>query len=93
MVDSPALVREWRELIDRNQNTLALGAVDPKDGLYRDKEGKVIQSAGGTTCELYSALFLRVRMGLIVLLAGPKALWKGVTGTIARVRGVGGTGG
>ncbi|RDX54088.1 hypothetical protein OH76DRAFT_1062134 [Lentinus brumalis] len=74
MVDSPQLCHEWLEAINRNQNTLVNGKVDEKDGLYRDKEGNVIQSAGGTD-------------------TGPKALFKGIKGTIDRVRGVGGTGG
>ncbi len=51
MVDSPQLCHEWLEAINRNQNTLVNGKVDDKDGLYRDKEGNVIQSAGGTDSE------------------------------------------
>lgn len=47
MVDSPQLCAEWRAALEHNQNTGALGAVD-EDGLWRDREGNVVQSSGGT---------------------------------------------
>jgi hypothetical protein len=49
MVDSPQICKEWYEGINHNQNTFQHGLLDEKDGLYRDKQGQVIQSAGGTS--------------------------------------------
>ncbi|EIN06967.1 hypothetical protein PUNSTDRAFT_135667 [Punctularia strigosozonata HHB-11173 SS5] len=48
MVDSPQICKEWYEGINHNQNTRQDGLLDEKDGLYRDKEGQVVQSAAGT---------------------------------------------
>ncbi|KJZ75342.1 hypothetical protein HIM_05268 [Hirsutella minnesotensis 3608] len=39
MVDSPAICAQWREGIERNQNTKLFGRVGD-DGVWRDKEGK-----------------------------------------------------
>jgi hypothetical protein len=36
------LAREIRDGIDSNQNTLFYGAVDSKDGVWRDGDGKVL---------------------------------------------------
>jgi len=47
MVDSPEMCAEWRAGIDNNQNTAIFGRLDDKDGLWRDKEGNVIDSSGG----------------------------------------------
>ena len=46
MVDSPQLVREWHEGINRNQNTLKYGLVSSEDGVWRSKEGEIVQSSG-----------------------------------------------
>jgi hypothetical protein len=40
LIDSPLLAGEIRRAIDANQNTKFYGLVDPKDGIWRDKEGK-----------------------------------------------------
>ncbi|GFZ43593.1 hypothetical protein JCM24511_01313 [Saitozyma sp. JCM 24511] len=40
LIDSPLLAGEIRSAIDANQNTKFYGLVDPKDGIWRDKEGK-----------------------------------------------------
>ncbi|KZT52557.1 hypothetical protein CALCODRAFT_520622 [Calocera cornea HHB12733] len=39
MVDSPAIVKEWIDGLNTNQNTLAFGLVDD-DGIWRYKEGE-----------------------------------------------------
>lgn len=40
LLDSPLIAKEWREAIDANQNTKYYGLVDPKDGVWRDKNGQ-----------------------------------------------------
>ncbi|KAI0685630.1 hypothetical protein BC835DRAFT_1383153 [Cytidiella melzeri] len=47
MIDSPQHARELAAALNHNQNTGLLGSVD-EDGFWRDKEGKVVQSSGGT---------------------------------------------
>ena len=47
MVDSAQLAREWLIALNINQNTGQYGAVD-EDGFWRDKDGNVVQSSGGT---------------------------------------------
>jgi hypothetical protein len=46
MVDSPALVDEWVKGINVNQNTAEFGQVDPTDGVWRDKDGNVVEATG-----------------------------------------------
>ena len=46
MVDSKDLSGEWYKGINANQNTLLYGKIDPKDGIWRDKEGNEIQASG-----------------------------------------------
>ncbi len=46
LVDSPQLAREWYEGINANQNTRKYGLVSNKDGVWRDKEGKAVESSG-----------------------------------------------
>jgi hypothetical protein len=40
MVDSPSIVQEWINALHANQNTHIYGGVDPKDGIWKDKDGK-----------------------------------------------------
>ncbi|KAI0801970.1 hypothetical protein BC629DRAFT_1591626 [Irpex lacteus] len=47
MVDSPQLARDWLTALNINQNTAQYGPVD-EDGFWRDKDGKIVQSSGGT---------------------------------------------
>ncbi|KAF8573891.1 hypothetical protein K439DRAFT_1373981, partial [Ramaria rubella] len=47
MVDSREMCAEWRAGIDNNQNTALYGRVDDKDGLWRDKDGTVLEGKGG----------------------------------------------
>ncbi|THG97953.1 hypothetical protein EW026_g4144 [Hermanssonia centrifuga] len=46
MVDSPKLCAEWMAALNNNQNTAMLGPIG-EDGLWRDKDGNVVQSSGG----------------------------------------------
>jgi len=46
LIDSPQLAREWYEGINANQNTRKYGLVSNKDGVWRDKEGKAVESSG-----------------------------------------------
>ncbi|WVQ85655.1 hypothetical protein IAT38_007821 [Cryptococcus sp. DSM 104549] len=43
LLDSPLIARTWRAAIDANQNTLYYGKVDPKDGIWRDQDGKELE--------------------------------------------------
>ncbi|THG96576.1 hypothetical protein EW145_g7754 [Phellinidium pouzarii] len=56
LVDSPALVAEWRAGIDANQNTRAHGLVDPADGVWRAPDGRVVESSGTKTSGLFGSL-------------------------------------
>lgn len=47
MVDSTALVADWRAAIENNQNTAIHGTIDDRDGLYHDKQGNAIESSAG----------------------------------------------
>lgn len=47
LVDSGELCREWLAALDRSQNTRLFGAVDEKDGVWRDAEGREIRGAMG----------------------------------------------
>jgi len=42
MIDSPLICGEWRDAIDANQNSKYYGLVEGKDGVWKDKEGKVL---------------------------------------------------
>ena len=55
MVDSAQLCAEWVDALNHNQRSGELGAVD-EDGLWRDKEGNVVQSSGGYGACLQSTL-------------------------------------
>lgn len=46
MVDSQQLCSEWLAALNHNQNSGTLGPVG-EDGLWRDKDGNVVQSSGG----------------------------------------------
>ncbi len=46
LIDSSQLAREWYEGINANQNTRKYGLVSNKDGVWRDKEGKAVESSG-----------------------------------------------
>ncbi|TDL14124.1 hypothetical protein BD410DRAFT_797330 [Rickenella mellea] len=46
MIDSPDIVRAMVSGINANQNTSIYGAVGKEDGIWRDKEGNVVQSSG-----------------------------------------------
>ncbi|KAF8312473.1 hypothetical protein DL93DRAFT_2059854 [Clavulina sp. PMI_390] len=47
MVDSPTIMKEWRDGLDANQNTLKYGRVQ-LDGIWRDADGNPLKDAGGT---------------------------------------------
>jgi len=46
MVDSPELVSAWLRGLDANQNTRLYGRVSDRDGVWRSKDGEVIQASG-----------------------------------------------
>jgi hypothetical protein len=46
MIDSPELVRAWLDGLDTNQNTRLYGRVSDRDGVWRSKDGEVIQASG-----------------------------------------------
>lgn len=46
MIDSKQLVAEWIKGINANQNTYRYGRVDSKDGVWRDKDGNVVEASG-----------------------------------------------
>ena len=46
MVDSAELCAEWMAALNHNQNSGTIGHVDD-DGMWRDKDGNVVQSSGG----------------------------------------------
>jgi hypothetical protein len=47
MIDSAELAHDWMTALNVNQNTAQFGSVD-EDGFWRDKDGNVVQSSGGT---------------------------------------------
>ncbi|KAI9847238.1 MAG: hypothetical protein M1838_000974 [Thelocarpon superellum] len=47
MIDSPSICASWIQALRRNQNTHLYGALDPKDGMWRDHEGKEAEGAIG----------------------------------------------
>ncbi|KAI0200028.1 phospholipase D/nuclease [Astrocystis sublimbata] len=49
VLDSPAICRAWIDGLRRNQNTGMYGAVDPKDGIWRDEQGQGIQGTTGVS--------------------------------------------
>ncbi|KAI3342780.1 hypothetical protein F4824DRAFT_443229 [Ustulina deusta] len=54
MLDSPQICRAWIDALRRNQNTGIYGAVDRKDGIWRDEEGKGIDGAMGVDAGRFS---------------------------------------
>lgn len=46
MIDSELIVREWRELIERAQNTAIAGRVG-EDGVWKGKDGKEMPDSTG----------------------------------------------
>jgi hypothetical protein len=46
MVDSSEVVRAWLGGLDANQNTGLYGRVSDRDGVWRSKDGEVIQASG-----------------------------------------------
>ncbi|KAH8156806.1 hypothetical protein CIB48_g11443 [Xylaria polymorpha] len=54
MMDSPDICRSWIDALRRNQNTGIYGAVDPKDGIWRDEAGKEIEGATGVNAGRFS---------------------------------------
>ncbi|EJU00489.1 hypothetical protein DACRYDRAFT_116999 [Dacryopinax primogenitus] len=65
MVDSPAIVEEWLNGLDTNQNTLAFGLVDD-DGIWRyrdgEKKGQPLEDLGGLKSGLFTSLREAIRM-------------------------------
>lgn len=57
MVDSPELCRTWIDALRRNQNTHQYGAVDRKDGVWRDHEGQEVEGAMGVDPGRFSWAF------------------------------------
>ncbi|AEO60930.1 hypothetical protein MYCTH_2310682 [Thermothelomyces thermophilus ATCC 42464] len=47
LIDSPALCASWLDALQRNQNTALFGAVNRKDGVWRDAEGRQADGAIG----------------------------------------------
>jgi len=70
MIDSSLIASEWREAIDANQNTKYYGLVDPKDGVWRDKDGK----------ELIGSEVSKIPHGAFKSLAGVKGAIQRVRG-------------
>lgn len=54
VMDSPDICRSWIDALRRNQNTGIYGAVDPKDGIWRDEAGKEIEGATGVNAGRFS---------------------------------------
>lgn len=90
MVDSADVIADWRAAIENNQNTAIHGMIDSSDGLYRDKQGNVIESSAGRgQCPILGSAVSEP--DLKHHHTGGTFGWvKGVEGTIQRVRGVGG---
>lgn len=42
LIDSPLIASRIREQIDSNHNTLQYGLVDPRDGVWRDGQGRTL---------------------------------------------------
>lgn len=59
MVDSPAIVKEWIDGLNTNQNTHAFGLVD-EDGIWRyhdgEKKGQPLEDLGGLETGLFVSL-------------------------------------
>ncbi|KAI0486159.1 hypothetical protein F4859DRAFT_527995 [Xylaria cf. heliscus] len=47
MIDNPDICRSWIDALRRNQNTALYGAVDNKDGIWKDEHGKEAEGATG----------------------------------------------
>ena len=58
LVDSPALVAEWLQGINPNQNTVRFGLVSDEDGVWRarDGSGRVVESSGVKKTGLFGGL-------------------------------------
>ncbi|KAI8949054.1 phospholipase D/nuclease [Xylaria longipes] len=54
MMDSPEICRSWIDALRRNQNTGIYGAVDNKDGIWRDEQGKEVEGATGVDSGRFS---------------------------------------
>ncbi|KAI0859512.1 phospholipase D/nuclease [Xylaria cubensis] len=54
MMDSSDICRAWIDALRRNQNTGLYGAVDDKDGIWRDEQGKEIEGATGVDAGRFS---------------------------------------
>ncbi|KAG8888426.1 hypothetical protein FRB98_007638 [Tulasnella sp. 332] len=70
LIDSELIVKSWRDLIEKNQNTGIAGRVG-EDGIWKDQQGNVMPDSTG-------------------IHSGPSGLFKGIKGSIERVRGTGG---
>lgn len=46
MADSMQVVAEWIKGINANQNTFRFGLIDSADGVYKDREGNLVQASG-----------------------------------------------
>ncbi|TDL14990.1 hypothetical protein BD410DRAFT_733330, partial [Rickenella mellea] len=46
MIDSPDITQAMISGINANQNTSIYGAVGKEDGIWRDRDGNVVQSSG-----------------------------------------------
>ncbi|KAI9507309.1 hypothetical protein F5148DRAFT_1299783, partial [Russula earlei] len=56
MVDSPELVSAWLRGIDANQNTRLYGRVSDRDGIWRSRDGEVIQASGVAASSFFTRL-------------------------------------
>jgi hypothetical protein len=56
MVDSPELIRAWVRGINANQNTRLYGRVSDEDGIWRGKDGEIVQASGVAASSLLKRL-------------------------------------
>lgn len=88
MVDSPQHATEWMKALAHNQHSIEFGEVN-EDGFWRDSNGNVVESSGGTGESVLLDGKERMLTDSFVL-GGPLQVAKGMMNAVARVRGKGG---
>jgi hypothetical protein len=90
LIDSQQICEAWLEGIRRNENTHLYGMASQEDGIWRDKDGNEAEGAiGKDPVSTLNIVFVE-RAQTNRLSQGHFSWAKGITGAIARVRGIGG---
>ena len=44
LIDSKAICADWIQALACNQNTALYGLLDPKDGIWKDRDGRMVET-------------------------------------------------